>query len=703
MRLRTKLVLTATGLTFAIVLILSGVFLRELLRQRIEQTATANDVLAHEVVLSTRQAVETGLRAQPPSPSTSEPADSDSALHDAVVDALQRNDDLLNIMNGIVRYSPTVEDVSVTDAHSFTIVSTDPDAVNQPAAYRDTFNRVRAGSILYQVREVFGKPRVLDISVPLDRNGMPFLVVHVGVRSTFLRFVGENAYEPWLRAALELVLLAVLASVAVAALLSTVALRPLQAIGEQLERLTLTRGDAATGVHIDQPLLLAAESGRADPVGRVHLSIDLLGRQMRTREEGYSALQTNLNQILDTLRDGVLLIAPDRRAVMVSDAVAQFLDRPGVGPEAPAVEDMVGMHLEQIFLPGTALGTAVMAAFERGVQSSAETITLEDGRQVQISLDRIGDGHADDLHANGVANRADLGMGTLLTLRDTGSALELEQELEVARRLAAIGRLTANVGHEVKNPINAMVVHLELLRGKLASTPFDRSSAQKHVEILADEMHRLDRVVQTLADFSRPMNLDLRENDLRRVIEQTLELAGAELKEHGVDIGAESPSSPVPVRVDAELMRQAFLNLLLNAMQAMPSGGIVRVSIRRDQRFAVVEIADNGVGIPDAVLPRIFDLYFTTKPRGSGIGLAMTYRILQLHGGAMEVHSNADPALPGHGTCFTLHIPISASTANDPRKQPPRLSISPEPRDGNANSVDAPRPIATNMERKEIV
>ncbi len=309
---------------------------------------------------------------------------------------------------------------------------------------------------------------------------------------------------------------------------------------------------------------------------------------------------------------------------------------------------------------------------------------------MQISLDRIGDANDDS---------SDRNMGTLLTLRDTGSALELEQELEVARRLAAIGRLTANVGHEVKNPINAMVVHLELLRGKLAAGSFDSKSAQKHVEILADEMHRLDRVVETLADFSRPMDLDLREHDLRRVVDQTLELAGAELKEHGVAIESDAPSTPVLVRVDAELVRQALLNLMLNAMQAMPDGGLVRIAVRRDNRIAVVEIADNGVGIPEALLPRVFDLYFPTKPRGSGIGLAMTYRILQLHGGSMDVRSNAVSVKPTRVTTYTLQIPIYTAPSGELRK------TASSPLDAESTAVDTTpsdatdHPVEATMER----
>jgi len=645
MRLRTKLVLTASMLTFAIVLVLAVVFLGELLQQRVDTTALDNEVLAQEVLLSTRQALEplqqATLQMKPGQTA-------DEALHDAVVDALRSSDDLMSTMNGIVRYSKTVQDVSVTDAHGFTIVSTDPDALNQRAPYRDGFASIRQGNAWYQIRQVFGKPRVIDISKSLERNHMPFLVVHVGIRSTFLR----NAYEPWLRDALKVAILAILASVLAAALLSTVALRPLESIGQQLEQLTLAHADA----EISEESKKLLDASKVDAVGRVNLTIDRLGREMRSREAGYTALQANLNQMLDTLRDGVMLVAPDRRAVMISDAVAHFLESPET--EGPlAVDEMVGMKLEEIFSDRTKLGAAVLTAFDRHAQISAETVTLEDGRQVQISLDRIGDGR----NGNGRGERQEF--GTLLTLRDTGTALELEQELEVSRRLAAIGSLTANVGHEVKNPINAMVVHLELLRSKLASGRLERESAQKHVDILADEMHRLDRVVQTLADFSRPMELELREHDLRRVVEQTIELAGAEFTEHGVTIEKDLPLAAVMVRVDAELLRQALLNLLLNAMQAMPDGGVVRASVRRDQRIAIVEIADNGIGITANLLPRIFDLYFTTKPKGSGIGLAMTYRIMKLHGGTMDVRSEADPGSPNRGTAFTLRIPLSLAGA----------------------------------------
>jgi signal transduction histidine kinase len=176
-------------------------------------------------------------------------------------------------------------------------------------------------------------------------------------------------------------------------------------------------------------------------------------------------------------------------------------------------------------------------------------------------------------------------------------------------------------------------------------------------------MQRLDRVVQTLADFSRPMEMHLQEHDMREIVSAVMELTAVEMAENGVRVTVEAPSEPIVVRADAEQVRQALLNLLLNGMQAMPEGGAMRVRLRREQGFAVVEVADEGEGIPPELLPRIFELYFTTKPRGSGIGLAMTYRILQMHGGALEVRSNTDAKTVDRGTVFTVRLPIVSGEA----------------------------------------
>ena len=265
-------------------------------------------------------------------------------------------------------------------------------------------------------------------------------------------------------------------------------------------------------------------------------------------------------------------------------------------------------------------------------------------------------------------------LGALVTLHDLESAEEIESELELSRRMAAIGRLTAGVGHEVKNPINAIVLHLELLKNKLNG---DNARATPHLEVIEAEIHRLDRVVQMLVDFSRPVELQLREQNLCSIVGDVLALYSAELAMHNVTLVSRMSSKPLMANVDADLLKQAVLNVVQNGAQAMPEGGTLEVILEEETKFsgarddmargislspasshtgttAVLRIADQGPGIPDDIREKIFDLYFTTKSGGSGIGLAMTYRILQLHHGSVQVESR-----PERGVQFLLRIPLA--------------------------------------------
>jgi signal transduction histidine kinase len=233
--------------------------------------------------------------------------------------------------------------------------------------------------------------------------------------------------------------------------------------------------------------------------------------------------------------------------------------------------------------------------------------------------------------------------------------------------MAAIGRLTSGVGHEVKNPINAIVVHLELLKAKLGDTG---GPAARHLEIIDAEIHRLDRVVQMLVDFSRPVELQLHEQDLRLVIADVLALAADELSTRNVTLVSSMPDEPLIANVDADLLKQATLNVIQNGAQAMPEGGRLEVVLEGERKAAaagdrsvppgfksaVLRIADEGTGIPEEIREKIFDLYFTTRSGGSGIGLSMTYRILQLHHGSVEVQSRLN-----RGTEFRLRIPLAAT------------------------------------------
>jgi signal transduction histidine kinase len=177
----------------------------------------------------------------------------------------------------------------------------------------------------------------------------------------------------------------------------------------------------------------------------------------------------------------------------------------------------------------------------------------------------------------------------------------------------------------------------------------------RHLEVIESEIHRLDRVVQMLVDFSRPVELELREQDLRTIVGDVLTLASAELPTRNVSLVTAIPPSPLIANVDADLLKQAVLNVIQNGAQAMPEGGKLEVSLEEDRKSAVLRIADEGVGIPEEIRDKIFDLYFTTRAEGSGIGLAMTYRIIQLHHGSIDVQSRE------RGTEFRLRIPLSAT------------------------------------------
>jgi signal transduction histidine kinase len=251
-------------------------------------------------------------------------------------------------------------------------------------------------------------------------------------------------------------------------------------------------------------------------------------------------------------------------------------------------------------------------------------------------------------------------IGALLTMRDAESVRRIEDEIELSRRISASGRVTRGVAHEVKNPINAIVLHLQLLRNKLQDVD---PATSRHVDIIDSEIHRLDRVVQILVDFTRPRDLHLEETDLRLVLEEVALLAAPDAEQHGVNLVRELPPDPIPVKIDADFIKQAILNVVLNGVQSMPDGGNLAITAHRNEDVVVTEVRDQGTGIPSAVQDKIFELYFTTKKTGSGIGLAQTYQIMMWHYGSVDFESEE-----GKGTTFRLRLPL-AETRSSPLEE----------------------------------
>lgn len=626
MRLKTKLVVAITGLVFLVATILSGLYLGQLLQQNIEQSYQSTHIVALQLQFATRTALETGLRNS--TVNVNNPAE----LRAAVANSLRKDVGLNALVNSVIEYSPTVLDIAIADRDGRGLVTAPETALEDkllPA--RPEYATLRNNSVFQTLRVVFGKPKVYNLTLGLERDNQPFVTVRIGIRTTFL----EHAFRPWLIDALTYLGMAILISLIAAAFVANLALQPLTQIGSRLD--ALAQAEAETAGEL--------ESGTSsDAVVQVSHKIERLGRRMRNVEEVFSALKENLDQILSNLQDGIMLFTRDSRAVLVSRSVERFLE---VGRD-----QLLGTEVHDIFDRNTVLGRTVRQAFDAGMSIVQEEITTEAGRRVELSLDFI----HDDQNGNEQAPDQGRSLGALLTLHDVESVSEIESELELSRRMAAIGRLTSGVGHEVKNPINAIVVHLELLRSKIGG----EATAGRHLEIIQSEIHRLDRVVQTLVDFSRPVELQLQEQDMRNIVSSVLMLASAGLETYSVTMVSQLPDHPVMVKVDSDLLKQALLNVVLNGAQAMPDGGELSVRLTEDGRSAILKIQDHGEGIPDDIRPRIFDLYFTTKRDGSGIGLAMTYRILQLHHGQLDVESKV-----GEGSTFTLYLP--AANFSDPR------------------------------------
>ncbi len=616
MRLKTKLVLAITTLVLLISGLLSLVYVSQLLHASVQQSYDTNKMVANQVQLAVKDALVSGLKDRTFDPS--KPYE----LRDLAAGAIRESAPLKIVTDSVNRYSATVFDINIADTTGRILLSTDPENQDKPLPPRPDFQQLKNANPLRLISlVVLGPPKVFDVIQALERNNQPFLTVHVGVRTTFLR----EQYRPWIAESVTFMGFALAIALVVAFLLSNLALRPLEDISRRLDYWT----SGAAG-NADEE---AAAPARQDTPARVSIKIEQIGQRMRNVEEVFSALKDNLDQILGNLQDGILLFTAEGRAVLVSEAARRFLQ--------VQRGKILGLHASQIFDRSTRLGKALQDAFDSRAPLVKEEIRTETGRRIQASVEFIHD------------EMGRQGLGALVTLRDLESMEEIESELELSRRMAAIGRLTSGVAHEVKNPINAIVVHLELLRNKLGDS---NAPGLRHLEVIEAEIRRLDRVVQTLVDFSRPVELQLHEHDLRAVIGDVLALATEELSTRNVILIDQMPAKPVMANVDADLLKQAALNVIENGAQAMPEGGKLEVTLEVDRKSAVIRIADEGVGIPDEIRDRIFDLYFTTKSGGSGIGLAMTYRILQLHHGGIEVQSRED-----RGTEFRLRIPLAAT------------------------------------------
>ena len=523
---------------------------------------------------------------------------------------LQQDPGIRALLEGMIGYSHTVVYAAVVDPADRILAHSNPKLEGGTLPPRESLERLKTRSTLAIVASLFGPPEVYEAQVPMRRGERPFGTVRVGVSTSLLK--QELTHAALYSLAVALAALGV--AIAVGLVVGRLLLQSLRKIANGMDR--LTRGEYGTTVDLT----------RDDELGELAARVNQLGERVHAEQSHWQSDRARMEGILDSLEDAVVVLNSKREVVFCNQTAEGLLEGELVGlvpadhPLAPVVAELFDAGIER--------------------RNAAVKVRAADGqsRELAVSSYRIPDG-----------NRAG---GGVLALRNLEPVRAVQSLVTYSQKLAALGRLTSGVAHEVKNPLNAMRIHLELLKARLGGS---QPTVRENLDVIAQEIVRLDRVVQGFLKFVRPEEIRLAPVEVGALLSEVTRLMAPEAVRAGARIAEDVVPDLPPVAGDAELLQQALTNLVTNAIQAMPKGGTVTLGARIGPDGAVeIRVADEGVGIPAQDLERIFRLYYTTKPQGSGIGLSMVYRIVQMHDGRIDVESEVD-----RGTVMVLTLPVA--------------------------------------------
>jgi signal transduction histidine kinase len=625
--IKGKQVLGVTSIVGAVVVMLSLLHLARLARVSLDESKSRAELLAAAIFHRAREVVAEG--ADP-------------------YKALAGDPGLRSILESSL-YSKNVTFASIVDVEGRAVAHADPTLEGQSQPAGGDLNQLLSSSSINQLREIYARQggRTFELRQPLlagDTTGptrREFGSIRIGVSTLLIR----NDLNAWLQPAVVTALIFLGIAVVAATLLAQLLLRPIHVIRSGLTR--LGRGEFGVRLDLDQH----------DEFGELGTFFNAVSAQLSADRSQMAGQVANLESAVEHLEDAVAIVSPKGELLFANPSMRALVPNTSVGA---ALNDVVApdhplRHLAEQTLASRQSRGPVSATFP--------TPTGEHGERM-ILAHPVND-------ANGEL------VGIMLIVRNLEYLSQVQSTIRYSRKLAALGRLSAGVAHEVKNPLNAMMIHLELLRQKFASSgagiarsahaaaaavagpvvateapPVEPAEALEHVDVIAAEIRRLDEVVQGFLKFSRPEDLKLQPVSLNALFDEVIPIVQPEAMRTGVQLIVNCEGAP-DVNGDPAMLRQAFLNIALNACQAMPNGGSLRIRCEATRGHRIeITFTDTGVGIMPEHLKRIFDLYFTTKEKGSGIGLSMVYRTVQMHDGEIEVQST-----PGKGTTFRLLLP----------------------------------------------
>ncbi|MBZ5611006.1 MAG: hypothetical protein LAP38_22305 [Acidobacteriia bacterium] len=608
MSLKARLRIAIVALVTLVVIAMSALYLYDFTRVTFRSAFDRADVVADEIngYLIERLNVAT-------TPDATSPA-SVEQLKESWTETIRTDARISRRLVRTLADAKLVLSIRVTDTQGQVLAASDPRLAGARASAAHDFRDIQNGYWFANLWRLMSRSENYSTTRTLGVDNKPFFLIEVVIRSDFVR----NDIEPALKSLALAFGAALFIGIFLGSVLPNLVLDPVGRMSQTIDSILSGQFEATPS----QPQRETREF--AD----VQSKLSVLGEQFRGAKRDALELRSNVEQLLQRLEQGVLLFDNTGRLMMASDPAARLLGKPHV--------EMVGRGVDELFPISTALGEVIGSAVRerQPVHDQMVTLTRNGAGSVKllVSVDvlRRSPGHDD--------------LGTLVAIRDAESRRQIERQLDLSTRLAALSRLTSGVAHEIKNPLNAMALHLEVLRGKL-------DVEQPEVNVIASEIKRLDSVVKTFLNFNKPIELEATSINLSQLADQVIALVLPEARAKRVQIET-ALEDGLMINGDADLLKQAILNVINNGLEAMPEGGRLKVRTAWDGDDCQLEIADAGAGIAPEVRDRIFNLYFTTKKGGSGIGLATTFRVVQLHGGTIDFVSEV-----GKGTTFRLHFP----------------------------------------------
>ncbi len=536
---------------------------------------------------------------------------------------LQGDKNFVSLLETTMAQARSIIEISIAGQQHIVIASSNPFRAGSAMPVRPELKDLRTAGPFRRILPILKGTTDYQLLVPLGLEGEPTPVfqIQVLVSSVLLR----HELFPAVRRVAGWAIGALITSVLLAWLSARLALANLSKISVVLDRISSGQDPAIETAPADREFA-AIES-----------KLNLLGHRVR----GVKELQANVQTVLESLEEAILLFDAENRVMLAGGAVERLL-----GFQADGI---AGWNLQEVLPSITPMGRLANKAFASHTavkEAAVDYVRNGDLAPLLMSIDFTRSGQEPERFT------------ALLRVRDAAGHQELESHLGLSARLDAMNRITSSVAHEIKNPLNSIAVRLDNLQS-WATNGFPQ--AEQEVQQIFQEVNRLDRVVRTFLDFTRPVELAQGEVDIVHLVRSVAVLYEEDARRRSIPITFSGPADPLYVLGDADLLKEAVINIVTNALEAMPEGGALSMAVAESGAHCSITITDTGAGIPEAQREKVFELYFTSKKNGSGLGLPMAFRAVQLHDGAIEVDSPT-----GGGTTFRLTLPIIVGVRRKP-------------------------------------